>query len=102
VPSVFADPGGHVAQALRLEPARPPLSLASLLDQTGPLQHLEVFRDGRKTEIERGRQLRDRRLTLGQPGQDGSTGRIGEGRERGAQVVGLRLHFSLRLINLWA
>jgi hypothetical protein len=43
VASVLADPVGDIAQSLGLKAARPPLSLAPLLDQTSTLENLEVL-----------------------------------------------------------
>jgi hypothetical protein len=100
VPTVLADPVGHVAQPFRLEAARSPLSLAPLLDEPGALENLEVFRDRRKAQVKWGCQLRDRRLPVGQSCQDGPASGIGQGRECGAEWIRLRLQFSCRLINL--
>src|SRR5439155_10943514 len=104
VPPVLADPFGRVPERLRLQPARPPLRLTSLLEEPRALEHLEVLRDRREAEIERGRQLRDRRLALGESREDGAPRRVGEGREGDAELVRLRLclclHFAFWLINL--
>src|SRR6476659_9360668 len=66
---VLADPVGDVAEPLRLEGARPPLRLAALFDEAGALEHLQVLRDRGQAEIERGGQLRHRRLALRKPGE---------------------------------
>src|SRR5713101_4916920 len=42
VAPVVLDPVGDVLERIRPEPARPPLRLASALDQPGALQHLQV------------------------------------------------------------
>src|SRR5919201_3909909 len=64
MPPVLADPVGDVAQRLGLEPARPPLGVPTLLDETRTLEHLEVLRDAGQAHIERGGQLGDCRLSL--------------------------------------
>src|SRR4029079_13975243 len=51
-------------------------------------QHLEVLRDGRLRDVERGRKLRDPGVTLGQPREDRATGRIRKGSEHDAELVG--------------
>src|SRR5688500_2348181 len=43
-----------------LETARPPLGVAAPADETGPLQHAQVLRDGRHAHVERLGQLCDR------------------------------------------
>jgi hypothetical protein len=47
-----------------------------------------VLRHRREADGERLRELGDRRLATGEPGQDGATGGVGERREGGAEVVG--------------
>ena len=102
VPTVLGDPRGHVAQPFRLEPAWPPLRLPSLLDEPGPLEHLEVLRDRREAQVERRRQLRNRGFSIGESRQNRSPGGIGQGRERRAERICWRVYFSYRLINLSA
>src|SRR5438270_4661036 len=63
-PPVLPHPLRRLPQARRLETARPPLGAAALGDQPGALQHLQVFADTGKAEVERLGQLRDRRLAL--------------------------------------
>src|SRR5918999_5279948 len=91
MPSVLADPVRHVAERLRLQPAGPPLRLASLLDESRPLEHLEVLRDSGKAHVEGGGQLCDRRLTEGQAGENRAPGGIGESGEGHAQGIGVHL-----------
>src|SRR6185312_13053117 len=52
-PAVALEPFVHVLERLWLDLAGPPLRLARAGDQAGPLQHLEVLRDGRPADIER-------------------------------------------------
>jgi hypothetical protein len=89
VPPVRADPIGDIPQPLGAEAARPPLRLPPLFDEPGALEDLEVLRDGRQAEIERRGQLGDRRVARRQPREDRATRRVREGRERGAEPVGL-------------
>src|SRR5437879_10344330 len=48
VAPVVLDPCGDVLERSRLEPAGPPLRLASAFDQAGALEHLEMPGDGGK------------------------------------------------------
>ena len=57
-------------------------------DQAGALEHAEVLRDRGHAHREWRRQLGDRALARGEAGEDGSTGRIGEGGKRDAEVIG--------------
>ena len=81
-------PVGHLFQWSGREPARPPLRLAAARDQASPLQHLEMFGDGRHAHLEWLGQLRNRSFARGQTCQDGPPCRIGEGGEGGAEVIG--------------
>ena len=74
-----------------LETGGAPLRLAAAADQSGLLQHLQMFRHGRQAHVERLGQIVDAGLALGQPRQDGPTGRIGERGELGGEGVGLHL-----------
>src|ERR1700675_3338515 len=62
MPPVIPDPVGDVAQRSRSHAPRPPLRLASPLDQTRSLQHPQVLRDRGLGHVERRRQLLDRCL----------------------------------------
>ena len=70
-----------------LEVAQPGGRLPVARDQSGLFEHLEVPRDGRLRDAERGRQLGDIGVTRRQPGEDRAAGRIGEGSEHDAQLV---------------
>src|SRR5258708_19337921 len=50
---VFPHPFGRFLQAPELEAAGPPLRGAPLLDQTTPLQHLQVFRNAGEAQAKR-------------------------------------------------
>src|SRR6266849_10086767 len=67
---VALQPFGGLRERLGLEPARPPLRVAPTRNQTGALQHLEMLGDRGLADRKRLGQLRDRRLTRGEPGQD--------------------------------
>ncbi len=81
-------PVGDLLERTRLEPAGPPLRLATACDKAGALQHLEVLGDGGKAHLEGRGQFRDRGLARGQASQDRAPGGIGEGGEGGAEAIG--------------
>src|SRR5262249_31640005 len=87
-PAVFLEPVFDALQRVELDPAWPPLRLAAARDQAGMFQHLEMPRDRRAADVERLGQLRNRGLAKRQPGQNRPPRRVGEGLERGAEVVG--------------
>src|SRR5215470_144755 len=89
-PPVVLGPLGDLLQRSRLEPARAPLRFPAPDDETGQLEHPQVLGDGGPAHRERRRELLHRRRPLGQPGEDGPAGRVGEGSESGAQ--GVRCH----------
>src|SRR5262245_20002236 len=68
------EPRRDVSQRLGLQPAGTPLRLATLLDEAGSLEHLQVLRDRRQAHIERRRQVAHRRLAVGKSGDDRPTG----------------------------
>src|SRR3981081_4162435 len=75
--AVALDPVGDVLQPLGVQLARAPLRLPPLRHQPSPLQHLQVLRHSRKTQLEWLSQFHDRRLTDAQPLQDRAPGGIG-------------------------
>lgn len=81
------DPLGGTDERLGLEPARPILSVPAASDETGPLEHLQMLRDGLHAHVERLGQLIHGRLPAGQPGQHRTAGRIGKGGERDSQRI---------------
>src|SRR5213596_235865 len=86
-PAVTFQPLGSLPQPLGLEAARPPLCVAAARNQAGALQHLQVLGDRRLAHRERLGQLRHRRLTRRQAGEDRPPGGIGEGCEDGVEAV---------------
>src|SRR3989304_5145111 len=70
------------------QPARPPLRVTASLDQSRPLQHLQMLRYRRHAHLERRRQLGHRRLTVHQPRQNRPSRRISQRRERRTQGIG--------------
>ena len=70
--SCVLGPSGDLGQRLRLQPARPPLSIAAATDQARPLEDLQMTGDGRETDRERLGQLEHGCLTVGQPRRVGS------------------------------
>src|SRR5438445_10339905 len=85
---VAFEPVHRLLERSGLEPAGAPLRLPSARDQPAALQHLEMFGDGGKTHVERLRQLLDRNRAGGEAGENGPPGGIGQGRERGAEMIG--------------
>src|SRR2546426_2328310 len=94
--AIVLQPVGGLLERSRLEPAGPPLRLATARDQTGALQYLEVLGDGGKAHLEGLGQVRDRRLAPGETSQDRAPGGIGEGREGRAEALGR--HTSMNLV----
>src|SRR5262245_31711285 len=60
--AIALEPIVDFLQRARLDPARPPLRLASARDQAGTLEHLEVLGNRRQTHIEGLGEFRHRRL----------------------------------------
>src|ERR1700730_469329 len=85
----------------RRDTAWPPLRLAPARDQAGMFQHLEMFRDCRKADVERFGKLHHRRFAERQPRQDRPPRRIGECCESRAERVGRHLCLAYWLNNLW-
>jgi hypothetical protein len=85
--SVPVDPFDGAVERVVLQPAGPVLGFPPTTDQPGPLEDLLVFRDGLQALVERLGQFVDRRLAVGQAGQDRPTRRVGERREGQAELV---------------
>jgi hypothetical protein len=66
----------------------PPLRVGAPCDKAGALEHAKVLRDGRQAHVERLGQIADRTLARHQARQDRPAGRVGEGGERGAELIG--------------
>src|SRR5213593_4962902 len=75
------------AETVRLEPCRSPLRVAPARNQSCVLEHLEMLRDRRKGHVERLRELRDRGFPRRETSEDRPPRRVGDGRERRAQMV---------------
>src|SRR3989442_16014184 len=89
--AIVLQPARGVLEGTRLEPAGPPLRLATARDQTGVLQHLEVLGDRGKAHREGLGQLRDRGLARAEASKDRAPGGIGQGREGGVEAIGRRV-----------
>src|SRR5687767_2962490 len=85
--AIVRHPVGHFLQRCWGDAAGPPLRFAALRDQTGPLEDLEVARDGGEADVERLGELIHRRLAGGETREDGAPRRVSEGGERGAESV---------------
>src|SRR5215469_12873618 len=85
---VALGPFHNLAQRARLEPARARLCEAAAADESGALEHLQVFGDCRLAHRERPCQFHHTGLALGEPRQDGAASRVGERGERRVEVAG--------------
>src|SRR5690625_3260144 len=85
---VTADPVGDLLQRRGLERAGTPLRGAPADDEPGAFQDLEVFGDRLEAHGERLRQFVDGGLTLRQPGEERSAGRVRECGEGETERVG--------------
>src|SRR5438093_9726240 len=85
--AIVFEPVGDVLERRRLEPAGPPLRLATLRDQAGALQHLEVLGHRGSTDLEGCGQLLDRRFALSEACKDRAARRVGERREDRAEGI---------------
>jgi hypothetical protein len=97
--AITLEPFVDVFKGARLQPARPPLRLASLRDQAGMLQHLQVLGNRRQAQLKGLGQLGYRRLTLAQPRQNGAPGGVGQGCKGDAEVIVCDGHVFYRLDN---
>src|SRR5436190_2173260 len=89
---VTDEPGGSLAEVLRLEVAESSGLASTARDETRSLKHLEMPRDRRLRHAERLHELADGLVAaLGQPGEDGATSRVGQGTEDGVERIWLHL-----------
>jgi len=65
----------------------PPSALLASGDERRALEHLEVSGDRREADGERSRELRDRRLTDGEPLDDAPAGGVGERTEEQVEIL---------------
>src|SRR5437773_5993753 len=101
--AVALGPRGDFLERSRLEPAGPPLGLASTRDQARPFEHPQMLRDRGQTDLERSGQLGDRALPRDESRENRAAGGIRQGRERRAQLVWViwcHLYLTDKLINL--
>ena len=89
--AVVLEPGADVGERGGSQVRRPLLRAAAARHQARSFEHLEVLahRLQRDRREQRG-DLVDGRVALGQPGEDGPAGRVGERPERDAQRVVVR------------
>src|SRR3989442_9234183 len=90
-PGVTFQPLGSLPQPLGLEAARPPLGVAAAGNQAGAVHHLRLLGSRRLAHRKRPGQLRPRRFTRRQGGEDRAPRGIGEGGKDGVEGV-RRLH----------
>ena len=83
----MVDPLGDTGEGLGSNSAGSVLGAPASLDEACRLQHLEMPRDRRKTDVERGRQIEHIGLTFkGEADDDGAANRVGEGREGDIEI----------------
>jgi hypothetical protein len=82
-----SEPVVHWDQALELKPRRAALAVAGPTDEAGPLQHREVFGDGRLRERGDICKLDDAGLAGPEALEDRPAGGVGKGGEGAAQGV---------------
>src|SRR5215204_325766 len=97
--AIAGEPVGGRLEGVALQPRRSQLRAAPPCDQAGALEHLQMLGDRLHGDGERLRQLVHGRLALREPRQDGAPRRIGQGRERGAQLVGRHGYSPVWLLN---
>src|SRR5215468_9078471 len=84
---VAFSPSRDLLKWRRVQGARPVLGSLTAHDQSGPFQHLDVFRDRRKLHLERLGELVDGRSALCEAGEDRSPRRVCQGGEGLAEPV---------------
>src|SRR5262245_18577774 len=97
--AVALNPVRHVLERARFQAAGSPLGPPPACNQARVLEHLEVLGDCRKAQVEGLGERGDRLLTGSEARQDGAPGGIGEGRERGAELVCRHGYFTKWLIS---
>ena len=98
--AVMLEPVGGVLERRRPQAARPPLRVAPASDQTGAPQNFEMLGDCGKAHFKGLGQLSDRSLPRGEAREDRAPGRIGEGGESAAEVIGRPAVVSARAMGL--
>jgi hypothetical protein len=98
--AVARDPCRGLGERSRLQAASPYPAVLSRIDEAGPRQDLDMLQDGRQRHGEWMRELADGGLSLGEPRQDGSPRRVGQGRE--GRVERCRMLIVNHSVNLYA
>src|SRR5438445_9939975 len=98
--AVMLEPVGGVLERPRPQAARPPLRVAPASDQTGAPQNFEMPGDCGKAHFKGLGQLSDGSLPRGEAREDRAPGRIGEGGESAAEVIGRPSVVSARAMGL--
>jgi hypothetical protein len=73
------DPRSGLVERVGLEPTGSALAVLPDGNQSRALEYLEVLGDRRLAQVERGSELGNRRLALGEPREDRAARRVGEG-----------------------
>ena len=73
----------------------PPPALVASGDERRALEHLEVSGDRREADREGSRELRDRRLTDGEPLDDAPAGGVGERTEEQIEILACQFRHNI-------
>ncbi len=84
-PAVPLDPAGGVPHGARDQPATADAAVFGVRDQARPREHPQVLVNAGEGHRERPRQLGDRGLARGKPGEDRPAGRVRERGEGGVE-----------------
>src|SRR4029453_17880665 len=98
--AIALGPVGHFLQRAGFEPARAPLRFAAARDESRPLEHTQMLRDGGQAHVERRGELAHRALTRHELRQNRAACRVGQGGKREAQRGAGHLYLTNWLINL--
>src|SRR5690606_4487549 len=95
----------HVVEGFTAQPTRPPLSVATALDEPRPFEHPEVARDRGQADVERLGELEHGGLTVSEPCHDRAPRGVGQRGERGIELGRAgkaRVHAFSRRRRSWA
>ena len=82
------DPFGRGGESFGIEAAGAALGVAASLDEACLLEDFEVARDGGEADVERGGKLEDGGVAGGEASDDRAPRGVGEGGERGIELLG--------------
>src|SRR5258706_2408601 len=97
--AVMLQPRRGLRERFRLELARPPLRVAASGNESGALQHLEMFGDGRLAHRKRFGQFRYRGGAGSEARKDRAPRGVGEGGKGGVEACGAQSLITILLNN---